>query len=108
MITVSYNVISLNEVRKINNNNNEGERCFPVVVGHNILVHNKNQMNEILNLNIERNNMHFVIKVLRELGFGCVSNEIVNKAIADLTEPDQSEMAIYLANRYNIKETKDV
>ena len=108
MITVSYNIISLNEVRKISDNNNRGEHCFPIVVGHNILVQNKNQMDEFLNFNIERNHMHFVIKVLRELGFGHVSKDIVNKAIANLTKPDQLEMAIYLANRYNIKETKDV
>lgn len=53
MITVSYNIINLNEVRKISDNNNRGEHCFPIVVG-------------------------------------------------------QLEMAIYLANRHNIKGTKDV
>ncbi|MCK5475319.1 MAG: hypothetical protein KAI71_01910 [Candidatus Pacebacteria bacterium] len=111
MITVSYNIISLSEVRKINNNNNKGKCYFPIVIDLRIvrtIIHSKDQMNEILNSNIKKGNVKFVVRILRELEYGCVSKEIVNKAIANLTEPDQLEMAICLADRYNIKETKNV
>ena len=86
MITVSYNVISLNEVRKINNNNNRAVYDPPIVIGHNIIIHNKEKMNEIMSLNIATENMKFVVNVFYELRPDDISKEIVGQAIEKLTE----------------------
>lgn len=85
MITVSYNVISSNEVRKINDNNREVYDP-PIVIGHNIIIHSKEKMNEIMSLNIATGNMKFVVNVFYELRPNDISKEIVNQAIEKLTE----------------------
>ena len=86
MITVSYNVISSNEVRKISNNGNRKSYDPPIIIGHNIIVRSKDKMDEIMSLNIATGNMKFVINVLYKLRPGDISKEIVNKAIEKLTE----------------------